>query len=412
MITICPQCKTGFQITTEQLSARQGLVRCGRCATVFNGFAALQNSAENAEQLEDTATTPTSLTDARIVAPAAPIEPIQSKDAAPFDSPAFNTAVEKVIPSADSKAKSGEPNSAPDEPTHRQAEVPATALTAASKVAQAPSSRSDDVTWPAIEPPRELPAVYTKAEQAIEASETEFTDQSSAAPEQPEEIDWPAIILDDELPASSFQAAKAPIDRATEDEWKPKSKRAREAAEPTPADEELLQYEPELLLPLPDPAAKRSAWGAFALILGVLLVLQGAFLLRNDIVATWPEAFPGVQGICLRLGCAVALPRQIDRITIESSELRADPNNPSVIVLTALLRNRTALMLEYPWLEVSLTDTLDRALARRSLAPNEYLPRAPSPEEGMPAGSELTVKAAFESAEAKASGYKLRLYYP
>jgi predicted Zn finger-like uncharacterized protein len=405
MITICPQCKTGFQITTEQLSVRQGLVRCGRCTTVFNGFAALQNSAETPGQLSDAATTPTSPTDTHIVAPAAPIEPMQSKGAIAFDNPAFNKAV-------DSKAKSGEPNPAPEEPTHGQAEFTATAIAAASKPAESPSSRTDDVTWPAIESPREFPAVYTKAEQAIEASQSEFTDQSSTSAEQLEEIDWPPIILDDELSASSFETAKAPIDRAAEDEWKPKSKKVREAAEPTPAEEELLQYEPELLLPLPEPAAKRTGWGTFAVVLAILLVLQGAFLLRNDIVATWPEAYPSVRGICLRLGCAVALPRQIDRITIESSELRADPNIPNVIVLTALLRNRTGLMLEYPWLEVSLTDTLDRAVARRSLAPNEYLPRPSSPEEGMPAGSELPVKAAFDSAGTKASGYKLRLYYP
>jgi hypothetical protein len=316
------------------------------------------------------------------------------------------------MPSADAKTKSGEPDSAPEQPTRRQAEGSGTNVTAAAKMAETPSSRSDDVPWPAIEPARGFPAVYTKAEQAIEASESESTDQPSDPPEQLEEIDWPPLSLDGELPPPSFQAAKAPIDPAVEDEWKPKSKRTREAAEPETAEEELLEYEPELLLPLPDPAPPRSGWVAFAVILGVLLVLQGAVLLRNDIVATWPETYASVRGICLRLGCSVALPRQIDRITIESSELRADPNNPSVIVLTALLRNRTALMLEYPWLEVSLTDTLDRAVARRSLAPKDYLPRPPSPEEGIPAGSELTVKAAFESAEAKASGYKLRLYYP
>ena len=43
MITVCPQCKTRFNVTPEQLAARQGLVRCGRCATAFNGFAALQS---------------------------------------------------------------------------------------------------------------------------------------------------------------------------------------------------------------------------------------------------------------------------------------------------------------------------------------------------------------------------------
>ena len=37
LYTQCPQCHTIFAVTPEQLSARQGLVRCGKCATVFRG---------------------------------------------------------------------------------------------------------------------------------------------------------------------------------------------------------------------------------------------------------------------------------------------------------------------------------------------------------------------------------------
>ena len=36
MITRCPACGTGFRIYQEQLDARQGQVRCGHCAVVFN----------------------------------------------------------------------------------------------------------------------------------------------------------------------------------------------------------------------------------------------------------------------------------------------------------------------------------------------------------------------------------------
>ena len=36
MITRCPACGTGFRVYQEQLDARQGQVRCGHCAVVFN----------------------------------------------------------------------------------------------------------------------------------------------------------------------------------------------------------------------------------------------------------------------------------------------------------------------------------------------------------------------------------------
>lgn len=38
-ITRCPQCGTTFRALEEQLTARGGLVRCGKCAAVFDGIA-------------------------------------------------------------------------------------------------------------------------------------------------------------------------------------------------------------------------------------------------------------------------------------------------------------------------------------------------------------------------------------
>jgi predicted Zn finger-like uncharacterized protein len=38
MATRCPACATLFRVTPQQLQTRQGQVRCGRCATVFDGF--------------------------------------------------------------------------------------------------------------------------------------------------------------------------------------------------------------------------------------------------------------------------------------------------------------------------------------------------------------------------------------
>jgi len=41
--TRCPQCRTTFRITSQQLALREGQARCGQCRTVFNAFAALVN---------------------------------------------------------------------------------------------------------------------------------------------------------------------------------------------------------------------------------------------------------------------------------------------------------------------------------------------------------------------------------
>ena len=41
MVTKCPTCATTFRVTPQQLQAQHGMVRCGRCANVFDGFKAL-----------------------------------------------------------------------------------------------------------------------------------------------------------------------------------------------------------------------------------------------------------------------------------------------------------------------------------------------------------------------------------
>lgn len=38
MVTRCPACATLFRVTPQQLQARQGQVRCGRCTSIFDAF--------------------------------------------------------------------------------------------------------------------------------------------------------------------------------------------------------------------------------------------------------------------------------------------------------------------------------------------------------------------------------------
>src|SRR5690554_1497552 len=42
LITRCPKCQSGFEVTADQLRLHDGLVRCGQCSHVFDGFKCLQ----------------------------------------------------------------------------------------------------------------------------------------------------------------------------------------------------------------------------------------------------------------------------------------------------------------------------------------------------------------------------------
>ena len=45
LVTCCPNCGTAFRVQAAQLAQRSGRVRCGKCSTVFDGVAALNEPA-------------------------------------------------------------------------------------------------------------------------------------------------------------------------------------------------------------------------------------------------------------------------------------------------------------------------------------------------------------------------------
>jgi len=60
MLTTCPECHTSFRVTQEHLGLRRGLVRCGHCGVVFNGYdsllAELVAPPDKPDQIEEAAT--------------------------------------------------------------------------------------------------------------------------------------------------------------------------------------------------------------------------------------------------------------------------------------------------------------------------------------------------------------------
>ncbi len=166
------------------------------------------------------------------------------------------------------------------------------------------------------------------------------------------------------------------------------------------------------------PRKKPSLWWASAAaLLLVALTLQALFYFRGAVALVWPESKPYIQRFCARLGCEIPLPRRAELMSIETSDLQADPATPGVMVLSATLRNRAAFPQAFPALELTLTNERDEPLARRVLQPAEYL-KGTSTADAMPtcvggvAACEVQVRLFLEAAALKASGYRLYLFYP
>lgn len=164
----------------------------------------------------------------------------------------------------------------------------------------------------------------------------------------------------------------------------------------------------------PEPARKKSnwPWAVGCLLLLIMLLAQAAYFFRVELAANLPGLKPALTAYCGLLQCTVPLPQKADLVSIESSDLEADPAQSNVIILNALLHNRALYAQAYPNLELTLTDTQDKALARRTFRPAEYLKPGEDEKQGLAANRELSVKLNLDTTDLKPSGYRLFLFYP
>lgn len=149
-----------------------------------------------------------------------------------------------------------------------------------------------------------------------------------------------------------------------------------------------------------------------AVLLALLLVAQVGYAFRTSIAANFPQTRPLLDDACRVIGCSVGLPTQIDSVSIESSDFQPIADKRDQFTLSVLLRNRSATVQAWPSIELTLTDTSDKVVARRVIGPRDYLPATTSPAKGFTAGSEQPVRLVYELARLTASGYRVYLFYP
>ena len=170
---------------------------------------------------------------------------------------------------------------------------------------------------------------------------------------------------------------------------------------------------PEFLDEAPPPK-RRIAWALAALLALATLLAQGAYHFRTEIAVLAPETRPHLEAACAALDCELRLPRRPKLMAIESSDLQADGRRDNVIVLNAVLRNQAPFAQEYPSLELTLTDERDEAVARRVLAPADYLGGAAAHvvARGIGPGAEAVLRVYIDASGLRAVGYRMYLFFP
>ncbi|MDB5879016.1 MAG: hypothetical protein JWQ41_2430 [Variovorax sp.] len=146
----------------------------------------------------------------------------------------------------------------------------------------------------------------------------------------------------------------------------------------------------------------------------VLLGAQMVYQSRDAIAAQRPSLQPALTAMCKAAGCALSPLRQIDSITIDGASFARDPGGEGY-QLAFTLRNRAAIPLAMPAVEVTLLDTQEQAVVRRVLLPADF--NAP---EVLAANTErstmlpLAISPAPVSVPALApvAGYGIAAFYP
>jgi predicted Zn finger-like uncharacterized protein len=159
---------------------------------------------------------------------------------------------------------------------------------------------------------------------------------------------------------------------------------------------------------------RTALFSSGALLLAIVLLAQLAVAFRADLLAKFPSARPALEGLCRVFRCTVDWPARVDLLAVVGSELQALPGTDA-FELATVVRNRGNMTLALPAIELTLSDTLNRTVARRVFSPEEYLAGEADPRgrlrAGLEPGADLAIRIAFEARGVNAAGFVVYPFY-
>jgi len=229
---------------------------------------------------------------------------------------------------------------------------------------------------------------------------------SLAPPEQEPEVDELALGP----PTVTLRSSRA-LDPAPPPSPEPERPRV---PEPAFAEDAEVDYENRFAWEKRKPRSRLwQVAGAVGIpLLAVLLVVQALVHFRDALAAHLPWTRPVLAQMCALTGCAIRPLRNVAALSIDASDLQADPAHRGLLILTATVRNRAPYAVGYPHLELTLTDAQDQVVVRRALAPSDYASGTANTPAGIPANGEVPVKLFIDASATTQAGYRLYLFFP
>lgn len=334
LVTRCPKCQSDFVVKLEQLQALDGLVRCGACAHIFDGFATLQSQLPTLTQRPGVG--------ARVeVTSAAP-----TLTAAPLRSGALNPPTISTPPPAPTVLR------------HRADRSEPRAFSEPDSLAKPVESASPESTQP-----------------------FSFSAQST----EQEQVRAGAMIVGE----SRLRGEGPSVGRT----------------------------QPEFLVDEVDtPRLKMLLWSLGSALALALLVVQMAYVYRNDLASLVPAWRPALESLCVKLRCEVSMRRHLERISVSVIAFERQPSadqasQSAEMTLKFSLRNRFNQPQPWPYLSLELTDASSTVVLRKRLSPNEYLP-ATLVDKPFAANQEVSLMLPVTVTGLQINGYSLKPFFP
>ena len=356
LATRCTACGTIFRVVQDQLKVSEGWVRCGRCSEVFNAL----------DGLFDLGQLPQRQASAAPVAPDPRLQP----GAGEFVASRIPPPTEAAPPAATTVAAETEPATHADEFFFSVNPEPDAMPVFA---AETDARRGDHDDFVDARFPSEFPA--GAVDESIDLRTPREPRFEPEAFEPPHDEGAPTIHAADELTPAFVREA----DRAAR--WS----------------------RPRV----------RAGLAAGVLLLLATLGLQVSVHFRDAIAATWPPSQPLLAALCEPIGCRVEPLRRIHALVVDGSALNRAADG-SGYRLELLLRNRDAVPVALPSVDLQLSDGSGAVLTRRVLSADQFrVADAASAVPGaLEAGRELPLQLNFSAGGARVSGYSIELFYP
>ncbi|MEO8445426.1 MAG: DUF3426 domain-containing protein, partial [Gammaproteobacteria bacterium] len=432
MYSSCPECGTVFRITTNELRAAEGYVRCGHCSATFNAVTTLSDEP------------PPTVTVQHLSLPseAASPQPPAVLDDSP--APEISLAEEEVSPVDDAPATGGET---------LEFDIPEDSWT---NFFEAPPVAPP----PPLDPPADL-AVETVTDSAPEPVDEAIADEvgtgigsdtvdqaglyralaAESAAFDPDGADWeallqevedddadpepvyvlgeesgppPAVAMDtpkpdlepEPAPESEPEPEVAPDDYPGHPAWDDAVLDDTQAPKPLPADfaadlpdgragaELRIADRPFVWEPPPPPRAEpRRHWGyaAGSGLLALLIVMQLLHLQRDEL-ATNPSLFAPLQRLYGALGVPLWPAWDLRSYQVRGSEAVTDRSSRGALDILARIDVIGDERVGLPLVRVTLLDRFGKPLSSRVFEPAEYLGKTPRPREPVPPGTQIPVE--------------------